>query len=281
MNMDNEKRRFRIDKRFCINSTLKTFLLLRMTVYGLDFNKDDLPFTAYNISLLFDKSVNDKGFKLSYERISDDGFLRIILRTRCNAFYYNIISPFGNLLSPTWFSWCGVFDRSENFADVQRVDDYKCNWIGKDGSYLSSTWFDDFYPSFHEGFARVRMGGKWNFINHRGKLLSQEWFKECHDFVENCEFAVVERADVKNHLNIITKDGKLVSERWFSYIETRSDDGFYLIHDNNYFWNVVDSKGNLLKEKWFRKNIFSAAWGIILLRKKILINWLKNKFKRI
>ena len=71
-----------------------------------------------------------------------------------------------------------VGDFKEGFAPVKLNGKY--NFINTGEQFLSHQWFDSAW-SFNEGFAGVQLNGKWNFINTEGQFLSKEWF----DWVEN------------------------------------------------------------------------------------------------
>ena len=56
-----------------------------------------------------------------------------------------------------------------------------------------------------DGVARVKnCESKYNFIDKKGKLLSDEWFKRAEDFKDG--FALVQRSD--GQYNFIGKQGK-------------------------------------------------------------------------
>ena len=63
------------------------------------------------------------------------------------------------------FDWIGDF--KEGFARVELND--KWNFINTEGQLLSKQWFDRAYK-FNEGFAKVKLNGKWYFINTKGQI---------------------------------------------------------------------------------------------------------------
>ena len=106
------------------------------------------------------------------------------------------------------FDDCGYF--REGFARVKLND--KFNYINGEGNILSSQWFD-YCGYFFEGFARVQLNYKWNFINREGKILSSQWFDWC-DFIEgfarvylNHKWYKIDRAG-----RLYNKDGSPLSE---------------------------------------------------------------------
>ena len=90
----------------------------------------------------------------------------------------------------------------EGFAQVKLNG--KWNHIDTEGKLLSEQWYDEAY-SFHGGFALVRLDGKYNFIGIEGKLLSEQWYDDAYPFHEG--FAHV-KLDGKLHK--IDTDGKIV-----------------------------------------------------------------------
>ena len=64
--------------------------------------------------------------------------------------------------------------------------------------------FEKVYP-FYEGFARVKLNGKWNFIDTKGSILSDTWFDYAFPFKEG--FGEVELNGKWNYY--IDKDGLL------------------------------------------------------------------------
>ncbi len=75
----------------------------------------------------------------------------------------------------------GIDDFNDGFAIVKLNGKY--NFINTHGELLSNDWFDGCHD-FSEGFAMVGLSGKWNFINTRGELLwkGDQWFDGCYDF---------------------------------------------------------------------------------------------------
>ena len=110
------------------------------------------------------------------------------------------------------FKFILKFDQIGNFKEgFARVKlNGKCNYINTDGQFLSKEWFDR-AQDFHEGLAIVRINGKWNFINTEGQLLSKQWFDCAYDFHEG--FAKVY---LNGKWNFINTEGQLLYKRWFN-----------------------------------------------------------------
>ena len=102
----------------------------------------------------------------------------------------------------------------------------------------------DFAYYFHEGFARVKLEGKYNFIDTEGKLLSEKWYDYAGYSSEG--FAVVV---LNNKFNHIDTKGKLLSEQWYDWVGDFSE-GFAQVKLNGK-WNFINKEGKLLSEQWF------------------------------
>lgn len=98
-----------------------------------------------------------------------------------------------------------------------------------------------------DGLARVQRGdGLWNFIDKKGKLLSDEWFEWVDNFKEG--FARLQRSD--GQYNFIDKDGKILSDEWFNLVDNFQE-GFARVQRSDKLWNFIDKKGKLLSDEWF------------------------------
>ena len=97
---------------------------------------------------------------------------------------------------------------------------------------------------FSDGYAKVNLNGKWNFINRNNKLLSDIWFDWVYTFSDG--YAIV-KLDGKE--NFINTNSKLLSDMWFDYIGVFSDGYAKVELDNK--WNFVDTNGKLISDTWF------------------------------
>ena len=86
-----------------------------------------------------------------------------------------------------------VFDEVGHFYDgLARVKlGGKCNFIKPDGNFLrDDLWFND-VGNFYNGFAKVKLDNKWNYIKPDGNFLRDDlWFDDAECFYEG--FASVE-----------------------------------------------------------------------------------------
>ena len=100
---------------------------------------------------------------------------------------------------------------------------------------LKFDWIED----FREGFASVQLNGKWNFINHEGQLLSQQWFDWVHNFNEG--FATVQ---LNGKWNFINTEGQFLSPQWFDWVGNFMD-GFASVGLNGQD-NFINTEGQIL-----------------------------------
>lgn len=96
---------------------------------------------------------------------------------------------------------------------------------------------------FSDGLAKVkRRNGEWNFIDKKGKILLDEWFKWAFDFHDG--FARVQRGD--NLCNFIDKYGRYLFDEWFMWVDDFYD-GLARVQRTNGKWVKIDKTGKLIK----------------------------------
>ena len=78
-----------------------------------------------------------------------------------------------------------IFKEIGDFSDgyVKVNLNGKWNFINRNNKLLSDIWFDWVY-TFSDGYAKVKLNGKWNFINRNNKLLSDTWFDWVYNFYD-------------------------------------------------------------------------------------------------
>ena len=151
-----------------------------------------------------------------------------------------------------------AWDFYEGFAVV--ILNGKRNFIDTKGKPLSEKWYDEAY-SFYEGFAQVKLNGKWNYINTEGKLLSEQWYDDAYPFHEG--FAHVK---LDGKCNFIDMEGKLLSEQWYDWAGNFHE-GFAVVELNNKN-NFIDNEGNLLSGKWYDFALdFSEGFALLELHR--------------
>ena len=105
----------------------------------------------------------------------------------------------------------------------------------------------DYFDGFSNGYAKVKLNGKWNFINKQGKLLSpNQWFDSVEEFDDG--YAVIE---LNRKYNLIDTQGKLLSpNQWFSVAYNFSN-GYAKVKLNRK-WNFINKQEKLLSpNQWF------------------------------
>ena len=143
-----------------------------------------------------------------------------------------------------------IFDKigkfNNGFAKVKLNKKY--NFINEDNKFLSDKWFE-MANNFNNGFAKVCIDSKgWNYINKDGKYLSDDWFK----YVENFENGFAKVAIKNKGWNYINKDFEFVSDEWFDDVSTSFDkNGFARVYIKNKGWNYINTKDKYLSDDWF------------------------------
>ena len=129
---------------------------------------------------------------------------------------------------------------SNGYAKVKLNGKY--NLINEECKLVSPTWFDC-CDDFQNGYAMVELNDKYNFINGEGKLVSPKWFDGLWDF--NDGYAKVELND---KYNLINEEGKLVSPTWFDYCsDFQNGYAKVLLNDK---WNLINGEGKLVSSSW-------------------------------
>ena len=97
---------------------------------------------------------------------------------------------------------------------------------------------------FNDGYAKVNLNGKWNFINRNNKLLSDTWFGWVDDFINGYAMVLLD-----NKWNLIDRNGKRVSNTWYDWVDYFHK-GYAKVNFNDK-WNFIDKNGKLLSDTWF------------------------------
>ena len=149
----------------------------------------------------------------------------------------------------------------EGFASVKIEGKY--NFIDEQGELLwkEDKWFD-MVDNFSNGFARVEIDGRgWNFINPQGELLYKgyKWV----DFVNNFHEGFAEVKIEGKGWNFINKQGEYLwnKDKWFDS-SWRFYEGFAEVYIDGKGWNFINPQGEFLwkGDKWF-KSIWHFSEG--------------------
>ena len=141
------------------------------------------------------------------------------------------------------FDSVGYFDNG--FARV--ILNNKWNFINKNRELISDEWFYN-VGSFYEGFAAVKIEGKgWNFINQNGEYISEDWYDYVWFFYDGFAMVYIEGKGC----NFINQNGKIISpNQWFDYAyyfykgfaEVKIGDRIYKIDGNGVLYDKYTGK---------------------------------------
>ena len=127
---------------------------------------------------------------------------------------YNVLTPQKAFISQKWFDYAWGF--KEGFAAVKLNGKY--SFINTNGELIGNgnLWFDDAWD-FDDGFAMVRLNEKASFINTKGELIGNGnlWFDDAWAFDEG--FAAVK---LNGKYSFINTQGELIGNGnlWFDYV---------------------------------------------------------------
>ena len=160
------------------------------------------------------------------------------------------------------------FDKIYNFNKngFARVElNKKYNFIDVNGNLLSKQWFDNIY-GFENGFARVELNNKWNLIDVNGNFISEHWF----DGIGYFENGFV-KVKLNNKWNFIDTNCNFLSKQWLDWI-SEFKNGFAQVKLNNK-WNFIDVNGKLVSQQWFDDiGNFKNGFAQVMLNGKL--NWI-------
>ena len=137
------------------------------------------------------------------------------------------------------FEFVGLFN--DGYAKVKLNN--KWNFVDTNGKLISNTWFDR-VDIFYDGYARVNLYGKCNLIDKNGKCISDTWFDWVDDFEDG--YTTVKSG---NKWNFVDTNGKLISNTWFDMVDNFYN-GYAKVQLNDK-WNFVDTNGKLISNTWF------------------------------
>ena len=160
------------------------------------------------------------------------------------------------------FDW--VSDFHEGFARVELKEKY--NFINENGELINPNRWYNWIGNFNEGFAKVKLNRKWNFINQNGDIaFPDKWFDNTGDFREG--FAKV-YLNVQGY-NFINQKGDILSpNQWFDEVYDFRE-GFAKVKLNRK-WNFINQKGDILSpNQWFNEvDSFYEGFAMVKLRGK-------------
>lgn len=193
---------------------------------------------------------------------------------------YNFISKDGKFLSEKWFEYASDFkdgfskvkiDGYWNFIDVEGnslvedklnhvenfVDDIAivefseggCNFLKKDGKYISRRTFDEAFCFDENGLAIVKIGNKFNLLKKNNRLLSIVGFDRIDDFFEDI-YVICNKVGGDMKYNIINTKGELLCPSWREFIGYFNEYGLAEVRENGKC-NYINTKGDIICDMWF------------------------------
>ena len=119
----------------------------------------------------------------------------------------------------------------------------KWNFINRNNKLLSDKWFDWVY-NFSDGYAGIKLGGKFNFIDTYGMFISDTWY----DYVDNFDDGYA-RVKLNGKCNFINTNNELLSDTWFDDVYNFAD-GYAKVKLGGKF-NFINRNNKLLSDIWF------------------------------
>ena len=160
-----------------------------------------------------------------------------------------ITDTFDEVINTTeWWKNDNVLDLLyflDGFAIVRRRNN-EYNFINTKGKLLSEQWFE-WVSNFFNGFAVVRREDTlYNLIDTNGNYLFDKWFSYIDYFKDG--IARVQRSD--KQCNYINKNGKIISDEWFMWVNDFEDE-FARVKREDKLQNLINKDGKILSEQWF------------------------------
>ena len=90
----------------------------------------------------------------------------------------------------------------------------------------------EFVGLFNDGYAKVKLNNKWNFVDTNGKLISNTWFDRVDIFYDGYA-----RVNLYGKCNLIDKNGKCISDTWFDWVDD-FEDGYTTVRLNDKFFKI-------------------------------------------
>ena len=162
-----------------------------------------------------------------------------------------------------------IFDKVYGFYNgYARVKlNGKWNWISADNRLVSPNQWFYFVYNFFNGYAVVELNGKYNWIDINGNYLSEQLFDWCDKFYNGYA-----RVKLNDKYNFFNADKRLVSpNQWFDICGCFSNG--YARVELNCKYNLIDTNGNYISEQWFDLcDDFSNGYARVELNGKY--NWI-------
>ena len=168
--------------------------------------------------------------------------------------FFNFVDKDGYLLSKVWLPKVGKFINGRAYVVN---NDGKANFIDTDGNEISNQWFDDAY-GFSEGYARVKKGDNWYFIDTDGNpLFDIDYLSKINYYVAGDFHDGYARIKKGRKTNFINVKGDLLFDENFLLNKDYNivgdfHDGYAIVEKRNRF-NYINDKGELLCDFWLEE----------------------------
>ena len=171
---------------------------------------------------------------------------------------WGYINKEGELVINDIFVEAGDFSGGD--ARVKKEYGTYSYYIDKQGNYINKP-NKEIFNNFSEGFARIRIGDKWGFVNQNGVIAIKPEFDYVNDFSEG--FAVVK---VDGNYHFIDKKGENIFEKEFDVAKSFSE-GFAVVEvDDDYYF--INTKGeNIFKKEFNIAESFSNGVASVSFKK--------------
>ena len=156
-----------------------------------------------------------------------------------------------------------IFEEIGDFSDgyVKVKLNRKWNFINETNKLLSDTWYDTVYD-FSNGYACVSLGNKVNFIDTYGEFISDTWY----DWVGNFNYGYA-NVKLNDKWNLINQNGKVVSDMWYDRVGNFND-GYAQVRLNDK-WNIINQNGKVVSDTWYdRVDNFNDGYARVKLNDK-------------
>ena len=216
--------------------------------------------------------INEQGELLWKEDVWFDyvynfsnGFARVYIEGQG----WNFINTKCELLWSEYKNYDCLGDFHKGFARI-KIEDKGWNFINANGELLWNEYknCDEVDILFHEGFAEVKLEGKYNYINTQGELLWGEY--KNYDYVGGFSNGFGWVCKKGKGCNYINTQGELLwkEDEWFDYLwEFHNGIAKVGIKDKGY--NYINTQGELLwkEDKWF-DDVGTFYEGFVWVQKK-------------
>ena len=140
---------------------------------------------------------------------------------------------------------------------------YKRQFIDTDGNYVIKLTDKVDYASFSDGYALIRKGNKWGFIDKKGNIVIKPAFYGAADFKEGFA-SIMEKVGDKYLSGYINKKGKMITKAIYEEVDDFQE-GMACVKKNGKY-GFINKKGKLVVNAIY-DNAFSYENGLAYVAK--------------